>query len=188
IPVSHAQHRQLRPWVYQIAPRLLRVWVAPRAAAYDDCLCRSRGRGRAPDGRWRELGRADSYRPHGLVAVPFNSGNWPSASPLAGRQSSWLWPPSGPVEEFDGVHYRQVATRGEVSDAADIAGRDEIWPDFGNIRELAVAQCSRNLRLQQIIGPCRAATEMPLRHIDRLDPAGFEKLFRPGVEALSVLH
>src|ERR1700730_9912375 len=29
---------------------------------------------------------------------------------------------------------------------------------------------------------------MPLRHIDRLEPAGLEKLFRPGVEALSVLH
>jgi hypothetical protein len=86
------------------------------------------------------------------------------------------------------VHYRHVATRGELSDAADIAGRDEIWPDFGNIRELAVAQCSRNLRLQLIISSCRAATEMPLRHIDRLEPAGLEKLFRPGVEALSVLH
>jgi hypothetical protein len=37
------------------------------------------------------------------------------------------------------VHYRHVATGGQLSDAADIAGSDEIWRDLGDIHELAVA-------------------------------------------------
>ena len=56
---------------------------------------------------------------------------------------------------------------------------------FASLRSRSAAA---SLRLQQVIGPCRAAAEMPLRHIDRLEPGGGEKLFRPGVESLPMLH
>jgi hypothetical protein len=86
------------------------------------------------------------------------------------------------------VHYRHVATGGELSNATDIARRDKVRADAGNVGELAVAQRRGDLRLQQVISAGRTAAEMPLRHVDGLETRCGEQLLRSGVNSLAVLH
>ena len=86
------------------------------------------------------------------------------------------------------MHYRHVATGGELSNTPDIACRDEVRSGAGDIGELAVAQRRCDLRLQQVIGPGRTTAEMPLRHIDGLETRYGKQLLRSGVNSLAVLH
>jgi hypothetical protein len=86
------------------------------------------------------------------------------------------------------VHYRHVATGGELSNAADIACRDEVWSGPGDVGELAVPQRRCDLGLQQVIGSGRTAAEMPLRHVNGLETRCGKQLLRSGVNSLAVLH
>ena len=86
------------------------------------------------------------------------------------------------------MHYRHVATRGKLRYATDIACRDEVRPDAGDVGKLAVAQRRGDLGLQQVIGSSRTAAEMSLRHLDNLETCCGEQLLRSGVNSLAVLH
>ena len=86
------------------------------------------------------------------------------------------------------MYDRDWTTGDKLGDAADVAGCDQIGLYGSYIGQLAITQRGSNLRLQDVVGPRRAAAEMPLRHIYRLEPCGGEQFFRPGVQTLSVLH
>ena len=86
------------------------------------------------------------------------------------------------------MHYRHVATGGEVSNATDITCRDEVRSDDGDVGELAGAQRRGDFRLQQIISPGRTAAEMSLQHVDGLETRCGEQLLRSDVNSLAVLH
>jgi len=55
------------------------------------------------------------------------------------------------------VHDRYRRVAGELGDAADIAGGDQIGAGQRDVGQLAVAQRGGQLRLQQIVGAGRAA-------------------------------
>jgi hypothetical protein len=76
-----------------------------------------------------------------------------------------LQPASGPVEEFDGMYDRNGGTGGKLGDAADIAGCDQIGPNGSYVGQLAIPQRGSDPRLQNVVGPRRAAAEMPFRHV-----------------------
>jgi len=82
--------------------------------------------------------------------------------------------------------HRRVA--GELRNASDIAGRDEIGAGQRDIGELAVAQGRGELRLQQIVSAGRAAAQMPFRHIDDREPGGREQCLGLAVDPLAVLQ
>jgi hypothetical protein len=58
-----------------------------------------------------------------------------------------LQPASGPVEEFDCVYDRHWGTGGELGDAADVPGCDQIGLDGSYIGQLAIPQRGSDLRL-----------------------------------------
>lgn len=62
-------------------------------------------------------------------------------------QHLWRGAAGGPVEELDRVHDRRSTVGRELSDAADVAGCDEIGRGRCDIGELSVAQRRRDLRL-----------------------------------------
>ena len=86
------------------------------------------------------------------------------------------------------MHDWDWRTGGELSDAADIAGCDQIGLSGDYVGQLAIPQSGSDLRLQDVVGPRRAATEMPFRHVYRLEPRHCEEPFRPVVNPLPVLH
>jgi len=86
------------------------------------------------------------------------------------------------------VHDRHGRVAGELGDAADIAGGDQIGAGQRDIRQLAVAQRGGELGLQQIVGAGRAAAQMPFRHLDHLEPGGAEQRFGLAVDLLAMLH
>ena len=75
-----------------------------------------------------------------------------------------LRPAGGPVEELDCMYDRDRATGGKLGDAADVAGCDQIGLGGGYIGQLAIPQRGGDLRLQNVVGPSRAAAEMPFRY------------------------
>src|SRR5690349_11388799 len=83
------------------------------------------------------------------------------------------WPPQSPrhrtscrpIDQLDRMHHRNVRARRDLGDASDIAGCDHIGSDLRDIRDLAIAQRPRQLRLQDVVRACRAAAEMAVRHI-----------------------
>ena len=93
-----------------------------------------------------------------------------------------------PIEQFDRVHDRHTAAAGQLLDAADIAGGDEIGADHRDVGQLAVAQCTGQFRLQQIVSAGRAATQMPLRDRDDLKPGLVQQLLGSSIDFLSVLQ
>ena len=82
--------------------------------------------------------------------------------------------------------YRRVA--GELGDAADIAGGDQIGAGQRDVGQLAVVQRGGQLRLQQIVGAGRAAAQMPFRHLDDLEAGGGEQGLGLAVDLLAVLQ
>ena len=69
----------------------------------------------------------------------------------------------GPIEELDRMYDRNWGTGGKLGDAADVAGCDQIGLDGSYVGQLAIPQRGSDLRLQNIVGPRRAAAEMPFR-------------------------
>ena len=47
-----------------------------------------------------------------------------------------------PVQQFDGVHDRRLAKRADLHHAAEIAGRDDVRIDAGDMRGLAFASAA----------------------------------------------
>jgi hypothetical protein len=67
------------------------------------------------------------------------------------------------------MYYRHWAAGCELSDAANVAGRDEIRMRGCNVGQLAIAEGRSNVRLKYVVGPSRAAAEMPFRDLERLE-------------------
>jgi len=86
------------------------------------------------------------------------------------------------------VHDRQRRIAGELRDAADIAGGHQIGPGQGDAGQLAVAQCRRQFRLQQVVGAGRTAAQMTFRHIHDLETRGGEQRFGLAVDLLPMLQ
>jgi hypothetical protein len=63
------------------------------------------------------------------------------------------------------MYYRNRGTGGELGDAADVAGRNQIGLDGCYVGQLAISQSGSDLRLQDVVGPRRAAAEMSFRHV-----------------------
>jgi hypothetical protein len=55
----------------------------------------------------------------------------------------------GEVEKLDRMKHRNRTSACDLGDTADVAGGDEIGRGLRDIRDLAVAQPHRNLRLQK---------------------------------------
>src|SRR5262245_16472645 len=68
-------------------------------------------------------------------------------------------PAGRPVEQFDGVGDGNAGARGDVADAAEVAGSDDIGPDSLEVGDLSLAQPARQLGLQHLIGAGPAAAE-----------------------------
>jgi len=62
-----------------------------------------------------------------------------------------------PIEKFYGVKYRQWISVRNLRDAAYVACRDKICVCVENIREFAVSQTGREIRLQNVVSARRAA-------------------------------
>src|SRR5262249_40128146 len=97
---------------------------------------------------------------------------------LSASQSRRRRPAGRPVEQLDRVQNRNCRARSELRQATDIAGGDDLRLGLDDIRKLALEEAAGQLRLQQIIGPCRAAAEMALGHIEDGKPGTREKRFR----------
>src|ERR1700742_1040075 len=78
---------------------------------------------------------------------------------------SGLRPARRPVEQLDRVCNRNAGARGDVADAAEVAGGDDVGPNALDVGYLAVAQAARQLGLQHLIGAGPAAAEMALGHV-----------------------
>ncbi len=86
------------------------------------------------------------------------------------------------------MHDRQRCLAGQLRDAADIAGGDEVGAGQRDIGELAVAQCRGELRLQQIVGAGGAAAQMAFRHLDHRETGGGEQGLGFLVDMLAMLQ
>ena len=93
-----------------------------------------------------------------------------------------------PVEQFDRMHDRRGRARGELRDAADIAGGDEIGPGLGDIGELALAQLGRRFPAAADCRcrPSRSTDAPPAPRASRTRPR--QQRLRPAMNALAVLH
>src|SRR5712664_2327732 len=72
--------------------------------------------------------------------------------------------PSFYVDELDPVAYRRRGAALQVREAADVRGGDDIRAAGLERGELAPAQLAGNRRLQERVGPGRAAAEMGVIH------------------------
>src|ERR1700759_3757749 len=79
-------------------------------------------------------------------------------------------------------------TGGGLGDAADVAGCDQIGLSGDYVGQLAIPQSGSDLRLQDVVGPRRAAAEMAFRHVYGLEPGHCKEPFRHRMDPLSVLH
>jgi hypothetical protein len=61
------------------------------------------------------------------------------------------------------MHDRNGRTDGKLGHAADVAGCDQIGLDGSYVGQFAIPQRGSDLRLQNVVGPRRAAAEMPFR-------------------------
>src|SRR5262245_258345 len=59
----------------------------------------------------------------------------------------------GPVEQLDRVGDRNIHANSQLHDAADVTGRHRVGPYALDMGDLPVAQLSRKLRLQYVVGP-----------------------------------
>ena len=86
------------------------------------------------------------------------------------------------------MHDRQPRVARELGDAADVAGGDEIGTGQRDVGQLALAQRRRQLRLQEVIGPGRAAAQVAFRHLDHQKPGGGEQGAGFALDPLAVLQ
>ena len=70
-----------------------------------------------------------------------------------------------PIQKLYRMHDRHVYPGGDLSNASDVAGCNDIGSRTFDIAHLAVAELPRNHRLQQVVGPGGAAADMGFRYI-----------------------
>src|SRR4029453_6862912 len=68
-------------------------------------------------------------------------------------------------EQLAGVRNRNAGARGDVADAAEISGGDDVRSKALDVGDLAVAQAARQLGLHHLVGAGPAAAEMPCGHL-----------------------
>ena len=83
---------------------------------------------------------------------------------------------------------RQTGAVGDLGDAADIAGGNDIGAGRLDVRDLAVFQAGGDFGLQQIVGAGRAAADMALRHVLHGEAGPGQQRLRFGAQSLPVLH
>src|SRR5215470_19589886 len=88
----------------------------------------------------------------------------PSARSIRSVQS-WLRTAPRPIEKLNRVHDRNRCTAGNLHHASDVARSNHVRLDACDVGELSIAQPGRNVRLEKVVGPSRAATQMTLGHI-----------------------
>src|SRR5712671_2779223 len=57
-----------------------------------------------------------------------------------------------PVEQLDRMCNRNASAAGDIADAAEIAGSDDVGPQALDVGDLAVAQTPREFGLQNLVG------------------------------------
>ena len=85
--------------------------------------------------------------------------------PMTSPQRLWLRTTGGPVEKLDCMYDRNWGTGGELGDAADVAGCDQVGPHSCDVGQFAIPQRGSDLRLQNVVSPRRAAAEVPFLHV-----------------------
>src|SRR5690606_7304814 len=65
-----------------------------------------------------------------------------------------------PVEQFDRMDDGCLGSSGELRDAADVAGGDEVRLHGADILHLAVAELRRDLGLKDVVGAGRSAADV----------------------------
>src|SRR5215204_1524239 len=70
-----------------------------------------------------------------------------------------------PVEEFDGVDDRDRGAACDLRHAADVAGSDQVRLHALNVGDFPRPQLPSDLRLEEIVGACRAAADVTLGHV-----------------------
>ena len=116
-----------------------------------------------------------------------------AGAPAGARREQWLErlrqrPAGRPVEQRCGMHDGNPGAGGDLGDAADVAGGDQIGAHALDVRDLAVAQPGRDHGLQQVVGAGRAAAEMPFGHVLHGEARLAQELLRLEPDLLAVLH
>src|SRR5262249_2466071 len=96
-------------------------------------------------------------------------------------QRDWFHTAFDPVKQLDVVNDWPRST-GQLEQTADISACDHIGFRRRDMPELSGTKCAGDPRLQQTVGACRAATKMPLRNIDDIEPGLPQQLLRVDVE------
>ena len=86
------------------------------------------------------------------------------------------------------MDHRHGHHRGDLGDAADVTRRHDRRAGACDIRRLAVAQASRQLRLQDVVDPGRAAAEVALGDGPDLETRLRQQGRRAGIDLLAVLQ
>ena len=96
-------------------------------------------------------------------------------------------PAIGPVQKLHRMHHWQFPA-GELRNAADVPARHAIGLHHIDGRQLALPEPGRDLRLQDVVSPGRAAANMPFRDFDHRKSGVAQEL--PGllVDPLAMLH
>src|SRR5258708_19605079 len=69
------------------------------------------------------------------------------------KQGRRLGPAGRPIEQFDGMCNRDASAVGDIADAAEVAGGDDVGPQAFDVAPLAVPQPPHPPRLQPPVGP-----------------------------------
>jgi hypothetical protein len=105
-----------------------------------------------------------------------------------GSIRSWSRTACRPIEKLNRVHYGNGRTAGDLHHASNVARGNHVRPYRRNVGNLSVAQFVRNVRLENVVGPRRTATQMALRHIFHHESVLGKQFFRSLRYFLSVLQ
>src|SRR6516225_1217726 len=92
------------------------------------------------------------------------------------------------IEQLYPMPNRPLGPRGKMDLAADVRRRDDVRLARLQGRDLVRAQLLRKLRLENRIGPCRAAAKMRITHRRELQSDRLEDFVDAPAELLSVLQ
>src|SRR5262252_2272430 len=92
------------------------------------------------------------------------------------------------VEQFYPMPNRSLGPHGKMHLAADVRRRDDVRLVRLQRRDLVRAQLLRKLRLENRIGPCRAAAKMRIAHRRELQSDCLEDFVDAPAELLPVLQ
>ena len=84
-----------------------------------------------------------------------------------GFEAAWTEAAVGPIEQFYGVHDRDIHARLELRHAANVSSGDNIRRHNVDVCDFPIAQLAGKFRLEHIVGPDRATADMAFRDLQK---------------------